>query len=86
MSNANDWTAERISAIARLVVLLASAVAGGFGLTLDPDSLGTIAACAVALVSGVYSWWRNNNVTKAAQDAQAYLDAIKGSYEAGKFK
>ena len=82
----NNFSRERIVAIVRLLVMLASAVAGGFGLTLDPDSLGTIAACAVALVSGVYSWWRNNNVTKAAQDAQAYLDAIKGNYEAGKFK
>lgn len=81
MANASDWTAERISAIARLVVLLASAVAGGFGLTLDPDSLGTIAACAVALVAGVYSWWRNNNVTEAATEAQHYLDSIKGKKE-----
>lgn len=81
-----DFNRERIVAIARLLIMLACAVAGGFGLTLDPDSLGTIAACAVALVAGVYSWWRNNNVTKAAQDAQAYLDAIKGSYEAGKLK
>lgn len=82
----NDFSRERVVAIIRLLVMLASAVAGGFGLTLDPDSLGTIAACAVALVAGVYSWWRNNNVTKAAQDAQAYLDAIKGRYEAGKLK
>lgn len=68
---------DRIVAIVRLLVMLASAVAGGFGLTVDADSLGTIAACAVAVVAGVYSWWKNNNVTKAAQDAQAYLDAIK---------
>ena len=68
---------DRIVAIVRLLVMLASAVAGGFGLTVDADSLGTIAACAVAVVAGVYSWWKNNNITKAAQDAQAYLDAIK---------
>ena len=81
-----DFDNQRIVAIVRLLVMLASAVAGGFGLALDPDSLGTIAACAVALVAGVYGWWKNNNLTKAAQDAQAYLDAIKGSYEAGKLK
>ena len=72
-----DFTRERIVAIIRLVIMLVSAVAGGFGLTLDPDSLGTIAACAVALVAGVYGWWKNNNLTEAAQDAQAYLDSIK---------
>lgn len=75
-----DFNRERIVAIVRLLVMLASAVAGGFGLTVDPDALGTIAACAVALVAGVYGWWKNNNLTGAAQDAQAYLDAVKASY------
>ena len=78
----NDFSRERIVAIVRLLVMLASAVAGGFGLTLDPDSLGTIAACAVALVAGVYGWWKNNNLTEAAQDAQAYLDALKARDDA----
>ena len=75
-----DFTRERIVAIIRLVIMLVSAVAGGFGLTIDPDSLGTIAACAVALAAGVYGWWKNNNLTEAAQDAQAYLDAVKATY------
>jgi len=69
---------QRIVAIARLLVMLASAVAGGFGLALDPDALATIAACGVALASGVWSWWRNNNLTEAAQAAQEVLDGIKG--------
>lgn len=72
-----DFNRERIVAIVRLLVMLVSAVAGGFGLTVDPDALATIVACGVALVSGVYSWWRNNNITVAAQDAQRYLDEIK---------
>ena len=76
-----DFTRERIVAIIRLVIMLVSAVAGGFGLTIDPDALGTIAACAVALAAGVYGWWKNNNLTKAAQDAQAYLDAVKVTYK-----
>ena len=69
-----DFNRERIVAIVRLLVMLVSAVAGGFGLTIDPDGLATIVACAVALVAGVYSWWRNNNVTEAATEAQHYLD------------
>lgn len=74
----NDFTRERIVAIVRLVIMLVSAVAGGFGLTIDPDSLGTIVACGVALAAGVYSWWKNANVTEAATEAQRYLDSIKG--------
>ena len=76
----NDFTRERIVAIIRLVIMLVSAVAGGFGLTVDPDALGTIAACAVALVAGMYAWWKNNNLTEAAQDAQAFLDEVKAMY------
>lgn len=74
-----DFNRERIVAIVRLVVQLVSLVAGGFGLAIDPDGLGTIVACAVAFVAGVYSWWRNNNVTEAATEAQHYLDSIKGA-------
>lgn len=77
----NDFNRERIVAVVRLLVMLVSAVAGGFGLTIDPDGLSTIVACAVALVAGVYSWWRNNNVTEAATEAQHYLDSIKGKKE-----
>lgn len=74
----NDFTRERIVAIIRLMIMLVSAVAGGFGLTIDPDSLGTIVACGAALAAGVYSWWKNANVTEAATEAQRYLDSIKG--------
>lgn len=73
-----DFTRERIVAIVRLLVMLVSAVAGGFGLVIDADGLATIVACGVALVAGVYSWYKNNNVTQAATEAQHYLDSIKG--------
>lgn len=77
-----DFTKERVTAIVRLLIMLACAVAGGFGLTVDPDALGTIVACAVALVAGVYSWYKNNNLTQAATEAQHYLDSIKGGKSA----
>lgn len=77
-----DFTKERVVAVARLAVMLVAAVAGGFGLTVDPDALYTIVACAVALVAGVYSWWKNANLTEAATEAQHYLDSIKGGKSA----
>ena len=77
-----DFTKERITAIVRLLIMLACAVAGGLGLAVDPDALGTIVACAVALVAGVYSWWKNANLTEAATEAQHYLDSIKGGKSA----
>lgn len=73
-----DITKERVVAIARLCVMLVSAVAGGFGLTVDADSLYTVVACGIALGSALWCWYRNNNLTEAAAAAQAYLDTIKG--------
>lgn len=68
---------DRIVAVARLVCTLAATVAAGFGLALDADALYTGAACVIAAVCYVWSWWKNNNLTQAAQDAQEYLDSIK---------
>lgn len=68
---------ERIMAIARLACALAASVAAGFGLAVDADELYTGAACALALAAYVWGWWKNNNVTRAAQDAQAYLDSVR---------
>ena len=73
----HNFTTERIAAIARLVVTLVCAVAGGLGLTIDPDALATGGFCALALTAFVYSWWKNNNLTEAATKAQQYLDEIK---------
>lgn len=71
------YTKERIVAITRLGVMLITAVLGGIGLTVDADALFTIAMCAAALISAVYSWWKNNNITTAANEAQGFLDEIK---------
>ncbi len=79
MAEKKIWNSQMVAAIVRLVVMLIAAVAGGFGLTVDADSLLTIAACIVALGAGVWSWWQNNNITEAAQQAQNYLDAIRAS-------
>lgn len=74
----SGWNAERLVAVARLACQLVATAAAGFGLALDADSLATVALCVVAAATGVWSWWKNNNVTKASQDAQRVLDGIKG--------
>lgn len=77
MKNAG-WNTDRIVAVARLACALTASVAAGCGLALDADALMTGAMCAAALACYVWSWWKNNNVTEAARDAQKYLDSIKG--------
>ncbi len=61
------WNEQRIVAITRLLGTLVAAIAGGFGLAVDPESVATVALCAAAIVGLVACWWKDNNVTKAAQ-------------------
>lgn len=70
---------EQIKAIATLGVALA-ALALVFAITfgaVDADALTGAVAAVLAIGSTVVAWWRNNNVTEAAQDAQKVLDNLK---------
>lgn len=70
---------EQIKAIATLGVALfalALVFAIAFG-AVDADALTGAVAAVLAIGSTVVAWWRNNNVTEAAQSAQEYLDALK---------
>ena len=72
---------ETAAAIARLAATLAAAIAAGAGLALDADALTTGILCALALGCFVWSWWKNNNVTAAAQEAQDFLDELKSAID-----
>jgi len=37
------------------------------------EGVSSVATVAVA----IYTWWKNNNVTKEAQEAQQYLNELK---------
>lgn len=71
---------EQVKAIATLGIALA-ALALVFAITfgaVDADSLTGAVAAVLAVGSTVVAWWRNNNVTEAAQEAQKTLDGLKG--------
>lgn len=71
---------EQVKAIATLCVAL-GALALVFAITfgaVDADALTGAVAAVLAIGSTVVAWWRNNNVTQAAQDAQQVLDQLKG--------
>ena len=71
---------ERTKAFATLAVALL-ALALVFAITfggIDADALTSAVTAVLAIGTTVVAWWRNNNVTDAAQDAQRYLDELKG--------
>ena len=73
-----QFNAETWSAFARLAVTLIVSVATVFGWTLDANLILNILLSAGAICLMVRAlWWKNNNVTEAAQEAQLLLDEIK---------
>lgn len=74
---------EQVKAIATLGVALAALAlvfAIAFG-AVDADALTAAVAAVLAIGSTIAAWWRNNNVTQAAQDAQQVLDRLKKGKE-----
>lgn len=69
---------EQVKAIATLAVSL-GALGLVFAITfgaVDADALTGAVAAVLAIGTTVVAWWRNNNMTEAAQDAQRYLDSL----------
>lgn len=75
---------EQIMAIVRLVIPCAAGVAAVFGWSLDGELAANIIISVLAVATFIWSWWKNNNITSAAQDAQLILDEIKQSNKEAK--
>ena len=72
-----EFNKESVIAFVRLFCALISSGAAMFGFAMDADIMFTAAMSLIALVVLIWNWWKNNNVTKAAQEAQEYLKVIK---------
>lgn len=74
---------EKTKAIIRLIVMLVLTVnmvltvAGKNPIPLDETALTEWLTVAAAGISAIWSWWKNNNVTKQAQEMQGRLKAAK---------
>lgn len=72
-----EFNSSTAKAFIRLLISLAAGIATTFGWTFDAELWLNILLSFIAVVLFVYSWWKNNNVTAAAQEAQNILDEIK---------
>lgn len=74
---------ERVMAAVRLIVAIATViniVAQPFGwqpLGIDQEQLYMVLSGIASTIATIWAWWKNNNVTKAAQAAQRVTDTIK---------
>lgn len=72
---------ERMKATIRLVVMIifaVNAVLAGKGYShIDNNQLTEILSYIIAAVAAVWAWWKNNNITEAASQAQEVLRDLK---------
>lgn len=73
----NNLNSQTIVAFARLAVTLVLSVAAAFGWALDWGLVYNVIVSALGLAMLTWAWWKNNNVTEAAQESQLLLDEIK---------
>lgn len=67
-------------ALIRLIVPLLASTATVFGLELDWNIVINILLIVFTVLTMGWMWWKNNNVTQAAQEAQLVLNDIKSKY------
>lgn len=68
---------QTLMAFIRLACSLIATGLALYGVSVDADALFVLAMIVVALVAYIWSWWKNNNVSTAATEAQKVLDELK---------
>lgn len=68
---------QTLMAFVRLACMLITTGLAMFGITVDADALFVGAMIVLALAAYIWAWWKNNNVTTAATEAQKVLEELK---------
>lgn len=75
---------QTLMAFIRLFCMLVTTGFAMFGITVDADALFVGVMIVLALAAYIWAWWKNNNVTSAATEAQEYLDELKAGVQPDK--
>jgi uncharacterized membrane protein YqjE len=73
---------ERIKAIATIVVTAVVNIANVMGYAMDADVWLNAVLSVLSAISIVWSWWKNQNITDEAQQAQLVLNQLKNERKA----
>lgn len=73
----NESKKQTLMAFIRLACSLITTGLALYGVSVDADALFVLAMIVVALAAYIWSWWKNNNVSAAATEAQKVLEELK---------
>jgi len=68
---------QTLMAFLRLACTLVATGLAMAGVAVDADAIFVGVMVAVALIAYIWSWWKNNNVSAAATEAQKVLEELK---------
>lgn len=74
-----EFNSQTAVAIGRLIVTILASITATLGWSFDADLWLNIFLSILSVVLLAYSWWKNNNITLAAQEAQSVLSNIKAT-------
>ena len=77
---------ERAKAIITIVVTAIVNIANVYGFAVDAEAWINVALSIVSAAAIVYAWWKNQNITPEAIQAQAVLDHLKAERKASHAK
>lgn len=75
---------ERAKAIITIVITAIVNIANVCGYAMDADTWINAALSVLSAVTIIISWWRNNNITEPAIEAQKVLITLKAEEKATK--
>ena len=75
---------ERVKAIATIIVTAAVNIANVMGFAMDADAWVNVILSVISAICIAWSWWKNQNVTDEAQQAQLLLDDLKAAKKEAK--
>ena len=77
---------ERTKAIITIVITAVLNIANLYGFAVDAGAVVNAVLTVLSFICIAWSWWKNQNITSEAQQAQAVLDRLKAEKKAIKAK
>ena len=68
---------QTVMAFVRLACMLVATGCTMFGIAVDANDIFVGVMLVISVAAYIWAWWKNNNVSKAATEAQRVLEELK---------